>query len=506
MNAVRRVRSTADCSNGAVYARRGLIGTGAPHACPSEVNPYCFMGGDAGTAGTCGKCKTNADCALSGTHAGPTCDVATGACVDIDSDGDGLFDSVEALLGTDPKKRDTDGDGIDDKTEVTPVGGGASTKVDTDGDGTIDALDLDSDDDGVSDRNEFVRVDGQPLDTDGDGTPNFRDEDDDGDLIKTKDEIADANLAGLGDDVDNDGKKNWNDTDADGDGALDLVEGRNDDDKDGIPNFLDVASAPADRRRAGARWRQSWQSWQSQLFELDHREWRPRSRRRLQPDSVRPRRPSGGGAPLQLLARSGLSDHPARFQRCRRRDRDAPLARSKVNAAIGALGSATLSRTTSSGRSVASILVTSAARSFALAFVRRHDVTCVARPERLDDLPKAERRRRGRIVANVIDAGSVDLGQRDGRRRVDHGSDARDGCDGRVDAAADHEPDERRLCEWPPGDLLRGLAAHTRDAQREPRIEWNERELVRERDRREHDADPRRRGRRPPDRPRAVVV
>lgn len=489
MNAVRRVRSTADCSNGAVYARRGLIGTGAPHVCPSEVNPYCFMGGDAGTAGTCGKCKTNADCALSGTHAGPTCDVATGACVDIDSDGDGLFDSVEALLGTDPKKRDTDGDGIDDKTEVTPVGGGASTKVDTDGDGastkvdtdsdgTIDALDLDSDDDGVSDRNEFVRVDGQPLDTDGDGTPNFRDEDDDGDLIKTKDEIADANLAGLGDDVDKDGKKNWNDTDADGDGALDLLEGRNDDDKDGIPNFLDVASAP--QIDAGPA-----------------------------PDGGNPgnpRRPSGDGAPLQLLTRSGLSDHPARFQRCRRRDRDAPLASSKVSAAIGPLGSATLSRTTSSGRSVASILVTSAARSFALAFVRRHDVTRVARPERLDDLPKAERGRRGRIVANVIDAGSVDLGQRDGRRRVDHGSDARDGCDGRVDAAADHEPDERRLCEWPPGDLLRGLAAHTRDAQREPRIEWNERELVRERDRREHDADPRRRGRRPPDRPRAVVV
>ncbi|MFW5888718.1 MAG: hypothetical protein ACOCVY_03310 [Patescibacteria group bacterium] len=35
-----------------------------------------------------------------------------------DSDGDGLSDSLEKNLGTDPEKADTDGDGYDDKTEI----------------------------------------------------------------------------------------------------------------------------------------------------------------------------------------------------------------------------------------------------------------------------------------------------------------------------------------------------------------------------------------------------
>lgn len=42
----------------------------------------------------------------------------------VDTDGDGIPDSAEEVLGTDPKNPDTDGDGIDDKQDANP------TKVD----------------------------------------------------------------------------------------------------------------------------------------------------------------------------------------------------------------------------------------------------------------------------------------------------------------------------------------------------------------------------------------
>jgi len=163
----------------------------------------------------------------------PPATLASGACIDTDTDGDGLNDSVEKLLGTDPTKKDTDGDGIGDFLEVTPQGGGPTAKVDTDGDGIIDALDTDSDNDGVPDMREGT------ADVDNDGIENYRDTDDDGDTILTKTEVADALAAHLGDDVDFDGRENYYDTDADGDGTDDKVEGRGDTDHDGIPNYLD---------------------------------------------------------------------------------------------------------------------------------------------------------------------------------------------------------------------------------------------------------------------------
>ncbi|MDE3741460.1 Calx-beta domain-containing protein [Maribacter polysaccharolyticus] len=70
---------------------------------------------------------------------------------DVDTDGDGLFDGVEATLGTDPTNVDTDGDGIEDGVEV---GGDTANPLDEDGDGIIDALDsniADTDSDGVLD-------------------------------------------------------------------------------------------------------------------------------------------------------------------------------------------------------------------------------------------------------------------------------------------------------------------------------------------------------------------
>ncbi len=54
-----------------------------------------------------------------------------------DEDGDGLPDLDEYARGTDPKKADSDGDGIDDRREVRDLGTDP-LKRDTDGDGTSD--------------------------------------------------------------------------------------------------------------------------------------------------------------------------------------------------------------------------------------------------------------------------------------------------------------------------------------------------------------------------------
>ncbi|WP_273272658.1 Calx-beta domain-containing protein [Maribacter polysiphoniae] len=71
---------------------------------------------------------------------------------DMDTDLDGLFDGIEAILGTDPNNVDSDGDGIEDGVEV---GDDSANLLDEDGDGIIDALDSNIDDtdmDGVVDQ------------------------------------------------------------------------------------------------------------------------------------------------------------------------------------------------------------------------------------------------------------------------------------------------------------------------------------------------------------------
>ena len=92
---------------------------------------------------------------------------------DVDSDGDGLFDRDEAVLGTDPYNPDTDGDGLSDGDEVfrhksDPL------NPDTDGDGlsdgaevlvyATDALNPDTDGGGVSDGHEVIEDATNPLD------------------------------------------------------------------------------------------------------------------------------------------------------------------------------------------------------------------------------------------------------------------------------------------------------------------------------------------------------
>jgi len=68
-----------------------------------------------------------------------------------DDDGDGLTNAIEGALGTNPKAADSDGDGVDDLTELVAV----TAPEDTDGDGKPDAVEstlLDHDGDCIKDQ------------------------------------------------------------------------------------------------------------------------------------------------------------------------------------------------------------------------------------------------------------------------------------------------------------------------------------------------------------------
>lgn len=117
-----------------------------------------------------------------------------------DLDGDGVSNGDEMAIGTDLNNPDSDGDGIGDFIETD---GGMA--INTDMEDEIDALDDDSDDDGVPDMIEGM------MDSDMDGTPDYRDPDDDGDLLPTISE-------GITD-FDSDMTPNYLDPDDDDDGV-----------------------------------------------------------------------------------------------------------------------------------------------------------------------------------------------------------------------------------------------------------------------------------------------
>lgn len=58
----------------------------------------------------------------------------------VDTDGDGLLDDQELLLGTDPENPDSDGDGINDRESIL-LAFNAQLAEDSDGDGVVDYLD-----------------------------------------------------------------------------------------------------------------------------------------------------------------------------------------------------------------------------------------------------------------------------------------------------------------------------------------------------------------------------
>jgi len=91
----------------------------------------------------------------------------------VDSDGDGLTDVMEALIGTNPYSKDTDFDTISDRDEVTgfsyngKMWYGNPLWADSNNDGTIDAAEWNP----------------NAPDSDGDGTPDLYDFDDDNDNV-----------------------------------------------------------------------------------------------------------------------------------------------------------------------------------------------------------------------------------------------------------------------------------------------------------------------------------
>jgi Bacterial TSP3 repeat/IPT/TIG domain len=100
-----------------------------------------------------------------------------GDVCDDDADNDGLSNTEEATMGTDPLDEDSDDDGLDDFAEG--AFGSDPLLADTDGDGLndgdeftegTDPLDADSDDDGLNDGDEIAAgTDPNNPDTDGDG-------------------------------------------------------------------------------------------------------------------------------------------------------------------------------------------------------------------------------------------------------------------------------------------------------------------------------------------------
>jgi len=163
--------------------------------------------------------------------------------LDLDSDGDGLSDQYEGLnLCFDCGRVDNNDDGYDDRAQQDPK----YPAVDTDGDGAPDFLDLDSDNDGIPDAVEAGNDPKNPVDTDKDGTPDFRDIDSDNDGIP--DSIEAGKDPAVPVDTDKDGTPDFRDLDSDNDGITDAIEAGADPKKpldtdgDGIYDFRDLDS------------------------------------------------------------------------------------------------------------------------------------------------------------------------------------------------------------------------------------------------------------------------
>jgi len=145
-----------------------------------------------------------------------------------DSDGDGIPDEIERLIGTDPHNADSDGDSLSDGFEV---GSDWSAPRDSDGDGRIDAMDPDDDGDGIPTLYE-VDFAANLVDTDGDGVPDYLDLDSDGDGYP---DSVEGYI-----DTDHNGVPDFRDLDSDGDGILDADEVDGDSDDDNRHDRIDV--------------------------------------------------------------------------------------------------------------------------------------------------------------------------------------------------------------------------------------------------------------------------
>jgi len=198
--------------------------------------------------------------------------------IDLDSDNDGIADLVEVGgVDTDgngmaddmsnPLSGDTNTDGWSDAITTSPLVDGDlnDTAINFDGDSQANHLDIDSDNDGITDVLESNGLDGNGdgmaddgsiagtrTDTNNDG---WEDNYDNGVITSTTDggdanTIADFSNGSNQPDFDGDGQANWLDIDADDDGIVDNSEGQStigyiapttDSDQDGLNDAYEIA-------------------------------------------------------------------------------------------------------------------------------------------------------------------------------------------------------------------------------------------------------------------------
>ena len=120
----------------------------------------------------------------------------TGNSQDLDDDNDGLSDEDEIIAGTNSLLIDTDNDGVNDDSDVFPLD--PTEWSNNDGDNLGDNADLDDDNDGLTDEEEYLLgTDPFNHDTDRDGVKDSLDV-----FPLNPDEWADSDEDGLGDNSD----------------------------------------------------------------------------------------------------------------------------------------------------------------------------------------------------------------------------------------------------------------------------------------------------------------
>ncbi len=150
-----------DCASGYVAALSGLVCVNV-NECNDPLLNLCDANASCQDTPGAYTCTCN-----------PTYEGNGFTCQPDDLDGDGILNTDEEILGTDPNDADTDGDGLEDDEEID-----WTTPADYDPANDTNPLDADTDDDMLSDGDEengtgpldpFGPTDPMDSDTDGDG-------------------------------------------------------------------------------------------------------------------------------------------------------------------------------------------------------------------------------------------------------------------------------------------------------------------------------------------------